>query len=74
MTLFENGESQKSDSGFVVKIPPGKEIYLVKVGSPDRPASMNDIEDMKKLIEEAFLTDGGKAIVTHHDVTIDRIA
>jgi len=69
-TLFEENEKP---CGFVVRNPHNMGIYLVRVGNDHRPASMADIEDMKNLIEEAFSTNGGKAIVTHHAMTIDKI-
>jgi len=75
MTLFENIEESKEPCGcgFVVKNPSSTDIYLVRVGNDHRPASMADIEDVRNLIHEAFSTDGGKAIVTHHAVDIVKI-
>jgi len=64
---------KKYTNGFVVDLPLGKGIYLVKIGSDERPASWEDIAMTKDLIVKAFSTNGSKAIVTNHTITIEKI-
>ncbi len=53
-----------------------KEVWLIKVGTEDRPANSNDIENVKKEYQALFernpyLKENADFIVTHHAVEVD---
>jgi len=66
--MRENEEVLK----FPVESLNGK-LVLVKVGNSDRPASADDLEDMKKQWEDALNNSevDCTVIITHHAVDVD---
>jgi hypothetical protein len=47
-------------------------LLIVKVGSPDYPASPGDIEDIRQKFEK-IATDGDRVLITHHAITTELV-